>query len=149
MQQHSTFGGSLEKSFWDRFKRQDINLQFRNPDDRHCIAILVLWLTGRRVTCFVPCTVFNCSEPRKGLKGPAKVLISKGAEVNKPNNEGKSPLHEAASHGHEKVVELLLDKGAEVNGRDREGATPLHYATQSFIQSQLAICYLLFSFLPV
>lgn len=41
------------------------------------------------------------------------------------DNDGRSPLHWAASHGHKNVVELLLAKKAGVNATDKNGATPL------------------------
>lgn len=41
---------------------------------------------------------------------------------------GLTPLHLAASEGHEKVAELLLADGADLNARDGTGWTPLHWA---------------------
>jgi ankyrin repeat protein len=45
------------------------------------------------------------------------------------DNDGRSPLHWAASHGHKNVVELLLANKAEANAKDNNGGTPLLYAT--------------------
>ena len=44
------------------------------------------------------------------------------------DNDGRSPLHWAASYGHKNVVELLLANKAEVNAKDNHGQTPLHVA---------------------
>ena len=35
-----------------------------------------------------------------------------GADVNKANNDGQTPLHFAAQWGHEAVAQLLKDAGA-------------------------------------
>ena len=45
------------------------------------------------------------------------------------DNDGRSPLHWAASYGHKNVVELLLANKAAVNAKDNNDGTPLLYAT--------------------
>lgn len=42
--------------------------------------------------------------------------------------QGWSPLHSAASAGHEGIVDLLVANGANVNATNSGGRTPLHYA---------------------
>ena len=44
------------------------------------------------------------------------------------DNDGKTPLHHAASDGHAEMVELLLERGAHINARDNYGRTALDYA---------------------
>ena len=41
---------------------------------------------------------------------------------------GYTPLHEAVSSGHSKVLQLLLDHGGDVNCSAYSGYTPLHLA---------------------
>ena len=41
---------------------------------------------------------------------------------------GYTPLHEAVSNGHAKVLQLLLNYGGDVNCRANNGYTPLHLA---------------------
>jgi ankyrin repeat protein len=53
----------------------------------------------------------------------ARLLLSRGANVNKRNRWGGTPLHEAACP---EVAELLIQHGAEINARDDDGKTPLH-----------------------
>ena len=51
-----------------------------------------------------------------------KFLVSKGADVNKPDNQGWTPLQSAARQRHDKMIALLIDLGADVNAGD---PTPL------------------------
>jgi hypothetical protein len=61
----------------------------------------------------------------------AKILIQKGADVNKQNANGQTPLHLAVTEGLETICELLLENGADVNSEDFQKDTPLQYAVYS------------------
>jgi quinoprotein dehydrogenase-associated probable ABC transporter substrate-binding protein len=54
-----------------------------------------------------------------------KFLVSKGADVNKPDLQGWTPLTSAARQRHDKTVKLLIDLGADPNKADGNGMTPL------------------------
>ncbi|MCI0501017.1 MAG: ankyrin repeat domain-containing protein, partial [Epsilonproteobacteria bacterium] len=56
-----------------------------------------------------------------------KLLLAKeGIDINKPNQNGWTPLNTAAAKGHDKVVKLLLGKeGIDINKPQQSGATPL------------------------
>lgn len=45
--------------------------------------------------------------------------------INKSDRLGRTPLHIAAIHGLEGVVQLLLAKGADIQAEDLDGNTPL------------------------
>ena len=45
----------------------------------------------------------------------AKLLLDKGADVNRVDMHGKTLLTNAAGKGHFEMVKLLLDKGADVS----------------------------------
>lgn len=60
-----------------------------------------------------------------GLLDLSKVLIAKGADVNKP---GWTPLHYAATRGHLAVMTLLLDNYAYIDASSPNNTTPLMMA---------------------
>ena len=53
------------------------------------------------------------------------LLITAGADVNKADEEGETPLVVASRLGHTETVKLLIEKGADVNRADEDGSTPL------------------------
>lgn len=55
------------------------------------------------------------------------VLIEKGADVNRMDNEGSNAMMlNAKWHGHMDVLKAMVNAGLDVNARDREGNTLLH-----------------------
>jgi cytohesin len=64
---------------------------------------------------------------RKGFKDVAKLLLTSKAEVNARDNEGWTPLHEAAAsiEDEKDVAGLLLANHADVDAKDSFGETPL------------------------
>ncbi|MCC8153383.1 MAG: hypothetical protein LIP01_03700 [Tannerellaceae bacterium] len=55
-------------------------------------------------------------------------LIKAGADVNKLNKEGYTPLLQAIENGYETIIPVLLKYGADVNFRTASGITPLSLA---------------------
>ena len=54
-----------------------------------------------------------------------KLLLELGADIEKTNTYGNTPLHVAAQFFHPKTVALLIEKGANVNPKNDRGQTPL------------------------
>lgn len=54
-----------------------------------------------------------------------KLLIAHGADVNRKNFRGATPLMGAAVGKNVAVVKYLIEKGADVNARDKDGYTAL------------------------
>ena len=54
-----------------------------------------------------------------------KLLLRKGADINKTTADGVTTLQRAASKGHENIVRLLLDKGGDVDKAAYNGVTAL------------------------
>lgn len=67
-----------------------------------------------------------------GNEDIAKLLISKGADVNIPANNGFNvyPIHSAVSSGNLNLTKMLINAGANVNVIQQAGFTPLHAAAQ-------------------
>ena len=61
----------------------------------------------------------------KGFYDIAKILVEAGADVNKKNKIGTTPLMEAAIRGETKCAKLLIDAGADLSLRDNKGFTAL------------------------
>ncbi|XP_071090049.1 uncharacterized protein [Haliotis cracherodii] len=55
-------------------------------------------------------------------------LLDKGADSSICNDDGISPVHQAASEGHVQCLKLLIERGAKVDGKDCRGNTPLDLA---------------------
>jgi cytohesin len=59
-----------------------------------------------------------------------QVLIEAGADVNKANDKGATPLFVAAHNGHVAEVRVLIVAGADVNKATDDGVMPLCMAAQ-------------------
>ncbi|XP_027178269.1 potassium channel SKOR isoform X1 [Coffea eugenioides] len=60
-----------------------------------------------------------------------KNLIRAGADPNKNDYDGRSPLHLAASRGYEDIAQFLIQEGVDINVTDNFGNTPLLEAIKS------------------
>ena len=58
-----------------------------------------------------------------------QVLLDAGADMNRPDQKGRTILYWAAGGGHVKAVELLLAYGADVQGWNSSDRDPLFVAT--------------------
>ncbi|KAF2295542.1 hypothetical protein GH714_033164 [Hevea brasiliensis] len=54
-----------------------------------------------------------------------KGFVRAGADLNKTDYDGRSPLHLAASRGYEDITLLLIQEGVDINVKDKFGNTPL------------------------
>lgn len=55
-------------------------------------------------------------------------LLAAGADPNRADVDGHTPLMRASFHGHMRVASALLRSGAQVDAADGEGCTALHHA---------------------
>ncbi|XP_010553885.1 PREDICTED: potassium channel GORK [Tarenaya hassleriana] len=60
-----------------------------------------------------------------------KSLIRAGADPNKTDYDGRSPLHLAASRGYEDITQFLVQEGVDINLKDKFGNTPLLEAAKN------------------
>jgi ankyrin repeat protein len=68
---------------------------------------------------------------KKGKNSQIEQLLARGAPIEGPDREGRTPLMLAAQYGHPAAVSLLLEKGAKSDARDANGWTPFMLALLS------------------
>ena len=61
----------------------------------------------------------------------ARLLLHKGADINRAARCRQTPLYIACRTGHVYAARLLLDKGVEVDRAMKDGRTPLYVACQN------------------
>jgi ankyrin repeat protein len=63
----------------------------------------------------------------------ARYLVTKGADVNLPSNNGFHvyPIHSAVAGNYTDIAALLIEADADINVKQQAGATPLHSAAQN------------------
>jgi len=59
-----------------------------------------------------------------------KLLIENGADINKSDNYGQTPLFIACQNGYLEIVKLLIENGADINKSNNNGKTPLFIARE-------------------
>ena len=65
---------------------------------------------------------------RFGHMAIARLLLERGADVDKSDLSGWTPLFVASTEGKRSICQLLLDAGAEPRRKNMFGRTALHYA---------------------
>jgi ankyrin repeat protein len=84
--------------------------------------------TSKCVKFIVP--VGSCDVSSGSVKQVNKWIDSGKVELNSLNQNGVTPLHQAAFANNVVVVELLLRRGADINKQSSDGCTPIHAAVQ-------------------
>ena len=64
------------------------------------------------------------------IEEPVIAETEEVADVNKKDEDGRTPLHFAADYPNYERVETLLNNGMDVNAKDDNGKTPLHLAAK-------------------
>jgi len=59
-------------------------------------------------------------------------LLAGGADVNRKDNSGWTPLHFAAQQQVVEIAKMLIKAGAEVDSKDESGNTPLWRAVSDY-----------------
>lgn len=92
-----------------------VNLNTPIADENGCTALALAVRYGRTMTAWL--------------------LIQAGTEVNKPDRNRKTPLHEAVLASENSMLFILLESGADINAQTKHGLTPLHIAASQGLDS--------------
>ena len=68
-------------------------------------------------------------------------VISKGAEVEIKDKDGRTPLHYAAEFNSTECVKILIDNKCDVNCVDVDDLTPLHLAAMRNCAGSAPVSY--------
>ncbi|KAM9624366.1 ankyrin repeat domain-containing protein 27 isoform 1-T3 [Morphnus guianensis] len=82
--------------------------------------------TSKPEFCHPLCQCPKCGPAQKKFAR----ISANGLGVNVSNQDGFTPLHMAALHGHSELVCLLLKHGASISAKNAKHAVPLHLACQ-------------------
>lgn len=74
---------------------------------------------------------------KSGFYDMVKMLLLKGADINKKQKDGSTPLHGAAFFGHNIVVGLLLEYGAKTDIKNRWESTALQEGATTEIKNTI------------
>lgn len=62
-----------------------------------------------------------------------EILLSKGADVDKPNDDNQTPLMLAVLNNYkDTTAEMLIRHGADINKTDKNGKKPIHMACKKY-----------------
>ncbi|KAI1113766.1 hypothetical protein F5Y14DRAFT_441692 [Nemania sp. NC0429] len=100
------------------------NAQLQSLDMLFRHSALVSSVDKQGDTCFHQVVLCH-QEFSEGHKKILKRLVGAGADINKPNNNGYSPLFMACLTDKPRHIESLLDLRADINFRSPSGSTPL------------------------
>ncbi len=75
-------------------------------------------------------SLWNACSRMSGSGASVEVLHELGADLNKDNNNGKQPMHIAASCGQSQCIKVLHRLGADVNKAMNDGYTPARLAEE-------------------
>ena len=64
-------------------------------------------------------------------RGLARTILDLGVDVNRGDDRGNTPLHDAVRAGFASVVEMLVAHGADLDAANEDGQTPLALAESS------------------
>ncbi|KAI9208165.1 ankyrin repeat-containing domain protein [Polychytrium aggregatum] len=77
---------------------------------------------------------------RRGLTKAVNTLLDAGAEINKPDKAGNTPLHHALAFGHFDLIALLIERGADPKIKNKLEWVPLEYAYSFEVADYMQEC---------
>ncbi|KAM4771819.1 E3 ubiquitin-protein ligase HACE1 isoform 3-T3 [Rhinophrynus dorsalis] len=105
-----------------------------NPNYQDISGCTPLHLAARngQKKCMTKLLEFNADVNicnNEGLTATVLCLLDRGADINRPNISGATPLYFASSHGQRDTAQILLLRGAKFLP-DKNGVTPLDLSVQ-------------------
>lgn len=92
-----------------------------------CLLLLV-WGADPNAKDNTGRTSLHVAAELKDYLGMVDLMVANGGLCTVVNQNGETPLHQAAFIGNEEALEIMLEAGADLLGRDELGQTPLHHA---------------------
>ncbi|KAL7791464.1 ankyrin repeat-containing domain protein [Trichoderma ceciliae] len=74
-----------------------------------------------------------------GFTTATEVLLSVGMDLEKKDENGRTPLSWASGNGHQAIVKSLLEKGAVIDAKDINGRTSLSWAAENGHQATVKL----------
>ena len=71
---------------------------------------------------------------KNGSEDVVKVLVEGGADINKANNNGETPLHIASKNEKDKTIEFLVENGADLTIENNNFKTPLDIIAEKYVE---------------
>ncbi|XP_068017803.1 ankyrin repeat domain-containing protein 27 isoform X1 [Melanerpes formicivorus] len=134
----STSADTKQEEVKNSYKEVEKLLRAVADGDLEMVRYLLEWMeedlededdagcTSKPEFCHPLCQCPKCGPAQKTFAR----ISANGLGVNVSNQDGFTPLHMAALHGHSELVCLLLKHGASISAKNIKHAVPLHLACQ-------------------
>ncbi len=109
----------------DRDQRSALVLAALNPDIRLLRGFIAKGADLQCMHAGLPILIAATRDSREGRPEAVMTLLTNGADVNRADADGNTPLHFAALSAKPIVAALLCDAGARIDAINRAGETPL------------------------
>ena len=100
-------------------KGANVNVQY---DMGHGLQFTPLTIIIKRLERPI---LFDTPENIQNVHNIFKLLIERGADINKQDNYGYTPLIISIIKNNKDITQILLDRGVDINKPDNDGNTPL------------------------
>jgi myosin-5 len=124
---------------------QFVNSRFKVAGEANDAPAMTNWATRRvfaqSLSTMGETPLHRCAEKAGGDMGSkvASVLVANGAEIDFPDNKGRTPLHAAVAASNVSLVTFLVKHGADINRKDGQGNSAFDLARSQRVQRLLVV----------